>query len=36
MGRIYPMENTESNPDEKIEQLKRKVESMGFACHIGG
>ncbi|MGY0613642.1 glycyl-radical enzyme activating protein [Vibrio sp. FJH11] len=36
LGRIYPMGNTESNPDEKIEQLKRKVESMGFACHIGG
>lgn len=36
LGRIYPMENTASNPDEKIEQLKRKVESMGFSCHIGG
>ncbi len=36
LGRIYPMENTPSNPDEKIQQLKRKVESMGFACHIGG
>lgn len=36
LGRIYPMENTTSNPDEKIQQLKRKVESMGFACHIGG
>lgn len=36
LGRIYPMGNTTSNPDEKIQQLKRKVESMGFACHIGG
>ncbi|UYI45938.1 glycyl-radical enzyme activating protein [Vibrio natriegens] len=36
LGRIYPLQDTASNPDEKIRQLKHKVESMGFACHIGG
>ncbi|SBT13481.1 4-hydroxyphenylacetate decarboxylase activating enzyme [Vibrio celticus] len=36
LGLSYPLQGIESNLDEKIDQLKSKVESMGFTCHIGG
>lgn len=36
LGRIYPMNETESSNETKMETLKKVVESMGFHCHIGG
>lgn len=36
LGRIYPMGNTPSLAENKIENLKKMIESMGFHCHIGG
>lgn len=35
LGRIYPMRNAKSHPEDKIESLKKMVELMGFHCHIG-
>ncbi|MFU0888001.1 glycyl-radical enzyme activating protein [Kluyvera sichuanensis] len=36
LGRIYPMGDAQSHSENKIEGLKKIVESMGFHCHIGG
>lgn len=36
LGRIYPMNETESSSEMKMEALKKVVESMGFHCHLGG
>ncbi|POP46274.1 glycyl-radical enzyme activating protein [Superficieibacter electus] len=36
LGRIYPMGDTPSLAENKIEKLKKIIESMGFHCHIGG
>lgn len=36
LGRIYPMGDTPSIADEKVNNLKREIESLGFQCHIGG
>jgi len=36
LGRIYPMGDAKSHSEEKMENLKKVVESMGFQCHIGG
>lgn len=36
LGRVYPMGNTASPPQDKIELLKREIEKKGIACHIGG
>lgn len=36
LGRIYPMNETESSSETKMEALKKVVESMGFHCHLGG
>ena len=36
LGRIYPMGDAKSHSENKIEGLKKIVESMGFHCHIGG
>lgn len=36
LGRIYPMGDTPSLAENKIEKLKHIIETMGFHCHIGG
>lgn len=36
LGRLYPLDGVQSLADEKMERLKKIVESMGFHCHIGG
>ncbi|AHF77181.1 Glycyl-radical enzyme activating protein family [Sodalis praecaptivus] len=36
LGRIYPMRDAKSQPEDNMESLKSVVESMGFHCHIGG
>jgi pyruvate formate lyase activating enzyme len=36
LGRIYPMGDAHTQPTEKIENLKKIIESLGFHCHIGG
>lgn len=36
LGRIYPMGNAKSHSEEKMQNLKKIVEAMGFHCHIGG
>ncbi|QHM69927.1 glycyl-radical enzyme activating protein [Mixta intestinalis] len=36
LGRIYPMGDARSHTENKINELKSVVESMGFRCHIGG
>lgn len=36
LGRIYPLRDAKSHAEDKMESLKKVVESMGFHCHIGG
>ncbi|CAJ0992912.1 glycyl-radical enzyme activating protein [Sodalis praecaptivus] len=36
LGRIYPMRDAKSQPEDNLKSLKSVVESMGFHCHIGG
>lgn len=36
LGRIYPMDGTRFVADDRVNEFKSEIESMGFTCHIGG